>query len=84
MADDVWAWCQKTNARGRTVTVETKMGRLSDLHPQPVDGDDDTNEGEASSVGSRSYPIGLSAAQRHSARWRNAFELSTAIVQRGS
>jgi hypothetical protein len=24
MADDVWAWCEKTNARGRTVTVKIK------------------------------------------------------------
>ena len=22
MADDVWAWCEKANARGRTVTVK--------------------------------------------------------------
>ena len=24
MADDVWAWCEKTNSRGRTVTVKIK------------------------------------------------------------
>jgi DNA polymerase IV len=24
MVDDVWAWCEKTNARGRTVTVKIK------------------------------------------------------------
>ena len=24
MANDVWAWCEKTNARGRTVTVKIK------------------------------------------------------------
>jgi DNA polymerase-4 len=24
MADDVWAWCEKVNARGRTVTVKIK------------------------------------------------------------
>jgi DNA polymerase IV len=24
MADDVWTWCEKTNARGRTVTVKIK------------------------------------------------------------
>jgi len=24
MADDVWAWCKKTGARGRTVTVKIK------------------------------------------------------------
>jgi DNA polymerase IV len=24
MADDVWAWCEKANARGRTVTVKIK------------------------------------------------------------
>ena len=24
MADDVWAWCEKTGSRGRTVTVKVK------------------------------------------------------------
>ena len=24
MADDVWAWCEKANSRGRTVTVKIK------------------------------------------------------------
>jgi DNA polymerase-4 len=24
MADDVWAWCEKTNARGRTIAVKIK------------------------------------------------------------
>jgi DNA polymerase-4 len=24
MADDVWAWCEKTGRRGRTVTVKVK------------------------------------------------------------
>jgi DNA polymerase-4 len=24
MADDVWAWCEKTNCLGRTVTVKIK------------------------------------------------------------
>jgi hypothetical protein len=24
MADDVWTWCEKANARGRTVTVKVK------------------------------------------------------------
>jgi DNA polymerase IV len=24
MADDVWAWCEKTNSQGRTVTVKIK------------------------------------------------------------
>jgi DNA polymerase-4 len=26
MADDVWAWCERTGARGRTVTVKVKWG----------------------------------------------------------
>ncbi len=26
MADDVWAWCDRTGARGRTVTVKVKWG----------------------------------------------------------
>jgi DNA polymerase-4 len=24
MADDVWTWCEKANARGRTITVKIK------------------------------------------------------------
>ena len=24
MANDVWAWCEKANSRGRTVTVKIK------------------------------------------------------------
>jgi DNA polymerase IV len=28
MADDVWAWCEKANARGRTVTVKIKWSNF--------------------------------------------------------
>jgi DNA polymerase-4 len=28
MADDVWAWCEKANARGRTVTVKVKWANF--------------------------------------------------------
>jgi DNA polymerase IV len=28
MADDVWAWCEKTNCRGRTVTVKIKWAHF--------------------------------------------------------
>jgi DNA polymerase-4 len=28
MADDVWAWCEKTNCRGRTVTVKIKWANF--------------------------------------------------------
>jgi DNA polymerase IV len=28
MADDVWAWCEKANARGRTVTVKIKWAHF--------------------------------------------------------
>ena len=28
MADDVWAWCEKTNGRGRTVTVKIKWANF--------------------------------------------------------
>ena len=37
MADDVWAWCEKTNCLGRTVTVKIKWAELPDILPQPVD-----------------------------------------------
>jgi DNA polymerase IV len=28
MANDVWAWCEKTNCRGRTVTVKIKWANF--------------------------------------------------------
>jgi DNA polymerase-4 len=28
MADDVWAWCEKSNCRGRTVTVKVKWANF--------------------------------------------------------
>jgi nucleotidyltransferase/DNA polymerase involved in DNA repair len=28
MADDVWAWCEKTNCRGRTITVKIKWANF--------------------------------------------------------
>jgi DNA polymerase IV len=28
MADDVWPWCEKTNCRGRTVTVKIKWANF--------------------------------------------------------
>ena len=28
MADDVWAWCEKANCRGRTVTVKIKWANF--------------------------------------------------------
>ena len=32
MADDVWTWCEKANARGRTVTVKIKWADFRFLH----------------------------------------------------
>src|ERR1700683_3557275 len=58
------------------------MGRLSDFHPQPIDGGDDPNEGEAASARSWPDPIGIPAAQRRSARRRDAVELLIANSQR--
>ena len=83
MADDVWAWCENERARPDG-HGENQKGRLSDFHPQPVNGDDDPNEGEAASARPRPDPIGIPTTQRHSTRWRNAFELSSAIRQRSS
>ena len=42
MADDVWAWCESTGARGRTVTVKIKWADFrqstrSQSLPRPVD-----------------------------------------------
>lgn len=42
MADDVWAWCEKTGQRGRTVTVKIKWADFqqstrSQSFPSPID-----------------------------------------------
>ena len=36
MADDVWAWCEKRSWSDRH--CEDQMGRLSNIHPQPING----------------------------------------------
>jgi DNA polymerase IV len=33
MADDVWAWCEKSDCRGRTVTVKIKWANFQDIIP---------------------------------------------------
>ena len=45
MADDVWAWCEKTGRRGRTVTVKIKWADFqqssrSQSYPRPFDSRD--------------------------------------------
>ena len=84
MADDVWALVRESERSRPNGHGEDQMGRLSDFHPQPIDGCDDPNEGEAASARPRPYPIGIPAAQRHSTRRRDAFELSSAIRQRST
>ena len=42
MADDVWAWCEKTGQRGRTVTAKIKWADFqqatrSQSHPRPIE-----------------------------------------------
>jgi len=42
MADDVWAWCEKTGQRGRTVTVKIKWADFqqatrSQSYPRPIE-----------------------------------------------
>jgi DNA polymerase IV len=80
MADDVWAWCEKTNARGRTVTVKIKWADFQiSTRSRSMEM---SNEGEATSASSRPHPIGIPTDQRHSTRWRDAFQLSGAVQQR--
>ena len=82
MANDVWAWCEKTNSRGRTRHGEDQMGRLSDIHSQPVDGNDDRDEGEAASGRLGPDPVRVPAPERRSTRRGVALELSIANRQR--
>ena len=82
MADDVWAWCEKTNARGRTVTVKIKWADFQiSTRSRSMEMTIQTQR-EAASARSRPYPIGIPAAERHSTRRRDALELSIAIRQR--
>ena len=45
MADDVWAWCEKTGARGRTVTVKIKWADFEiSTRSRTLDGPVETRE----------------------------------------
>ena len=50
------------------------MGRLSNIHSQPVDGNDDPNEGETASDRPRPNPICIPAAERRSTCRRDALQ----------
>ena len=64
MADEVWAWCEKTNTRGRTITVKIKWADFQISNSQPVDGNDDPNEGEAASPRSRSMEMTIQTREK--------------------
>jgi hypothetical protein len=54
------------------------MGRLSNIHPQPVVANDDPDDGEAASGRARSDPVCIPAAERRLTRRRDALEFSIA------
>ena len=84
MADDVWAWCEKTNARGRTVTVKIKWADFQiSTRSRSTEMTIQTRE-KLHRAGPRPDPIGIPTAQRHSTCWRDAFELSSASRARSS
>ena len=84
MADDVWAWCEKANARGRTVTVKIKWAdfqistrsRSMEMTIRTQEKLQQVALGLIRSV----YP----PPKGIRTRWRNALELSSAIRQRSS
>jgi nucleotidyltransferase/DNA polymerase involved in DNA repair len=83
MADDVWAWCEKVNARGRTVTVKIKwadfqISTRSRSMQMTVQTREKLHQLALDLIRSVFPP------QRHSTRRRDAFELSSAIRQRSS
>jgi DNA polymerase-4 len=47
MANDVWAWCEKANSRGRTVTVKIKWADFQLSTRTPIDGNGDPNKARA-------------------------------------
>ena len=82
MADDVWAWCEKANARGRTVTVKIKWADFQiSTRSRSMEMTIQTRE-KLHQLALDLDPIGIPAAQRRSARRRDALELSIAIRQR--
>ena len=43
-ANGVWAWCEKANSRGRTVTVKIKWADFQLSNSEPIDGIGDPNK----------------------------------------
>ena len=79
MADDVGAWCEKANARGRTVTVKIKWADFQiSTRSRSMATTIQTQE-KLHRAGPWPDPIGIPIAQRHSTRRCDAFELSIAI-----
>jgi DNA polymerase-4 len=64
MADGVWAWCEKANARGRTVTVKVKWANFQiSTRSRSMEMTIRTQE-KAASAGCWPYPIGISTAPK--------------------
>ena len=81
MADDVWAWCEKANSRGRTVTVKIKwadfqISTRSRSTESAVQSKDRLHEVALDLIRS-------TAAERRSTRRRDALEFSIGIRPRG-
>jgi AhpD family alkylhydroperoxidase len=83
MAEDVWAWCEKSGFRGRTVTVKIKWadfqqstrGRSMEF---PID-----SQGQLNEVALTLIRFGVSPDKRHTLGRRHAIEFSLAGGQPG-
>ena len=83
MADDVWAWCEKTNARGRTVTVKIKWADFQvSTRSRSMEVTVQTRE-KLHQLALDLIRLVFPPRRGIRTRRRNAFELSIAIGQRG-
>ena len=82
MANDVWAWCEKANSRGRTVTVKIKWADFQmSTRSRSMESTIQTRH-ETPSGRPRPDPYRVPASEGHSTRRRDALELSIGIRQR--
>jgi impB/mucB/samB family C-terminal domain len=79
MADDVWAWCEKANSRGRTVTVKIKWADFQiSTRSRSMESAIQTRHGLHESR-PRPNPFRVPAVEGRSTRWSDPLELSIAI-----
>ena len=74
MADDVWAWCEKTGVRGRTVTVKIKWADFQVSTRSRSMEVPDRNQEPASRNRAQSHPVRFPACERNTAGRRRSLQ----------